>query len=524
MIVALAALALVVIAALALPFLIDANRFRPMLETKLSQALGREVHVGDLKLSLFSGGVAASDLSIAEDPAYGKTPFVEAKSLKVEVELWPLITSRQLNVTGIVIDEPRVQLIQSASGDWNFSKLGAASTSPKPPAAPAEAGKSMSMAVKLIRLSKGHFEMAKAGRSKPLVLDPLDAEVHDFSAATAFPFTLTAKVAGGGEIDLKGQAGPLGSADMDATPVQASLKVTQFNLAGSGWTEFMPGMSGLVSFDGSAQSDGRSAGVNGKVTAEKLKLSPKGTPASRNLELDFAASHDLKTRAGRVSRGDIHIGGAVAHLTGTYADQGAAPVLHLALAGPSMPVPELAAMLPALGITLPAGSSLQGGTADVHVTIEGPADQLVTAGSVALNQTTLANFNLGQKMAVIQKLAGMKQSPDTQIQTLSATLRMAGGAIDAQQIQLNVPSIGELAGTGGISPSNALDFKMSAKLHTSGALALVANENIPFLVTGTCADPVFRPDMKAAVAGKAKDVGMKAAGSLLKGILGGKKN
>jgi len=127
-------------------------------------------------------------------------------------------------------------------------------------------------------------------------------------------------------------------------------------------------------------------------------------------------------------------------------------------------------------------------------------------------------------MAVVQKLAGMKQSPDTQIQTFSATLRMAGGAIDAQQIQLNVPSIGELAGDGTVSPANALDFKMSAKLHTSGALALVANENIPFLVTGTCADPVFRADVKAAVAGKAKDVGMKAAGSLLKGILGGKKN
>jgi len=37
---------------LSLPFLINANEFRPMLESQLSQALGRPVKVGDLKLSL----------------------------------------------------------------------------------------------------------------------------------------------------------------------------------------------------------------------------------------------------------------------------------------------------------------------------------------------------------------------------------------------------------------------------------------------------------------------------------------
>ncbi len=522
--VALAALALLLIAALALPFLIDANRFRPVLETKLSLVLGREVHVGNLALSLLSGGVSASDLSIADDPAYSRTPFVQAKSLNVRVELWPLIVSRQLNVTGIVIDQPQVQLTQAASGEWNFSSLGGNRAAPQSAAPPAEPGKAMSFAVKLVRLSNGQFRMAKAGRSKPLILDPVDVEVRDFSGTTAFPFSLTAKVEGGGEIELKGQAGPFGTGDIADTPLQASLKVQQLNLAGSGWTELIPGMGGVVSFDGSARSDGRSAGVDGKLKAEKLKLAQNGTPAARNLELDFAASHDLKTRAGRVSRGDIHVGGAVAHLTGTYSARGESPVLDLNLSGPSMPVAELAAMLPALGIALPAGSSLEGGTANVTLAMAGPAAKLVTTGSVALNNTRLANFNLGRKMSVIETLGGIKQSPDTEIQNFSAKLRMEGGAVDAQEIQLNVPSLGELAGAGGISASNALDFKMSAKLHTSGALAVIGKENIPFLVSGTCADPVFRADVKAAVAGKAKDIGIKAAGSLLKGILGGKKN
>ena len=68
---------------IAVPFFIDANAFRPKLESELSDALGRPVKVGNLSLSLLSGGVTADDISIADDPAFSKTAFVQAKSLKV---------------------------------------------------------------------------------------------------------------------------------------------------------------------------------------------------------------------------------------------------------------------------------------------------------------------------------------------------------------------------------------------------------------------------------------------------------
>src|SRR5262245_8231263 len=87
-----------------LPFLMNANHFRPVLEENLTSALGRQVKVGELRLSLLAGGVAADDLSIADDPSFSRTPFVQAKSLKVRVELWPLISSGKVNVTGITID------------------------------------------------------------------------------------------------------------------------------------------------------------------------------------------------------------------------------------------------------------------------------------------------------------------------------------------------------------------------------------------------------------------------------------
>jgi Uncharacterized protein involved in outer membrane biogenesis len=128
--IAVAALLLVLIS---LPFLIDANQFRPMLVSELSQTLGREVKVGDLKLSLLSGGVSAADLSIADDPAFSRAPFVSAKLMKVGVDLWKYISARKLDVTGISIERPQIVLLQNAAGVWNFSNL-AANSSRAPPA------------------------------------------------------------------------------------------------------------------------------------------------------------------------------------------------------------------------------------------------------------------------------------------------------------------------------------------------------------------------------------------------------
>src|SRR6516162_2697283 len=91
--------AVLIIATVALPLFIDANSFRPRLESNLTTSLGRAVKLGELKLALLAGGISANDLSIDDDPAFSKSPFLRAKELKVGVELATLIFSRKLNVT-----------------------------------------------------------------------------------------------------------------------------------------------------------------------------------------------------------------------------------------------------------------------------------------------------------------------------------------------------------------------------------------------------------------------------------------
>jgi uncharacterized protein involved in outer membrane biogenesis len=99
-----------VVLVLVAPFLIPVNQFRPTIEEKASAALGRKVEVGNLSLSLFTGSLAADNLAIADDPKFSNSPFLTAKSIKVGVELFPLILRKDLVITNIVIDNPEVTL------------------------------------------------------------------------------------------------------------------------------------------------------------------------------------------------------------------------------------------------------------------------------------------------------------------------------------------------------------------------------------------------------------------------------
>ncbi len=509
---------------LSLPFLINANEFRPMLESQLSQALGRPVKVGDLKLSLLSGGVAAADLSIADDPAFSQAPFVSAKSMRIGVELWPFISARKLNVTEIKIEGPQIALLQNRAGVWNFSKLGA--NQPQTPSAPSS-GK-LDLSVKQVTISGGRVSLGQAGgNSKPMALENVNIELQNFSPASIMPFSLTASVAGGGEVKIKGKAGPINQTDTVLTPVEVSLTVSKLDLSGSQLTTPASGMAGLVSLDGSAGSNGQSLQVKGRLKAEKVKMVRAGSPAGRPVEFDFIAAYDLGNRSGALSHGDIHIGAAQAALTGTFAIRGESAVLNMNFDGPNMPVSELEAMLPALDIVLPKGSSLQGGSTGARLAVQGPTDRLVVNGTIGLRNTRLAGFSLGSAMSTVAKFAGIQAGSNTDIQSFSTNMRMAPEGMTAESIQLIVPALGSMTGAGTISASHALNFTMRATVQIAGGVMSMIGQSggttVPFFIQGTSSNPVFRPDVRGTAAANSnalERMGIDAA-KKRSGILGG---
>ena len=502
--------ALLLVIVLAIPLLINVNQFRPRLEAALTQALGREVKLGDLKLSLLSGSVEASDLDIADDAAYSKTPFIRAKSLTVGVELEPLLFSQKLNVTGIEIQEPDIALVQSDAGVWNFATLGT-KTQAKPPAAepPASSGSSMQdLTVKLVKITNGRLSLKTAGEPQLKVLQKVNLEIKDFAANAAFPVSLSADIQGGGGVKMEGKAGPINTDDASETPFDVTLKLNKLDIAKTGFVRPSTGFEGLVSIDGGASLTGHVLQLKGAIKAEKLKLAKAGKPATKTVGFDFVLNNDLRERSGALTRGEVHIGKAKAELTGTYRIQNNNTVLHVKLAAPGMPVDELAAMLPALDIVLPQGSSLEGGTASVNVTVDGETDKPVADGSVAIQKTRLAHFDLGSRINTVARLTGIKISPNTDFDNISASLHTDQGGRKVDKISVIAPAIGELSGAGTVSPAHDLNFKMRANLHTGGVLSIVnpsGQAGIPFLIQGTSSQPKFVPDIKGMVGGIAAD-------------------
>ena len=236
------ALALLVVVIVSLPFLINVDQFRPTLQSDLSSALGREVTLGNLHLKILTGEVTADDLSVAEDPAFGKPAFIRAKSLHVGVEIWPFLFQRKLIVTDLLIDQPDIALMQSGTGDWNFSGLGKSKT-----AEPSSARMPLDLSVKIIKITNGRLTLSRRiGHWKPLALEQTNIEVAEFFKHVRVSVFSFGEGGGRGRGQARWkQAGPIDATDSarDACP-KVNLKVTQLDLARSGMNDIAPDVSG----------------------------------------------------------------------------------------------------------------------------------------------------------------------------------------------------------------------------------------------------------------------------------------
>jgi AsmA protein len=517
------AFAILFVILVALPLMINVNSFRPKIESELTSVLGRRVTMGNLSLSILSGSVVADNIAIADDPAFGKSPFITAKSLKVGVELIPLIFSKQLNVTEIKLEQPEITLLKAADRKWNFSSIGGVSAK-KTPEEPTSRGTSAAnLSAAKLNVNNGKLIVGKTNSSaKPQVYENVNIDVENLSFTSQFPFKLTAQLPGGGDAKISGKAGPISAENAAKTPFETTVKVNNMDIGASGFIDPGSGIGGLANFDGTLNSNGSHAKAIGTLTGTKLKFSLKGTPAPKTVVVKHAVDVDLDKQSGTLTQGDIAIGRAVAHLTGTFQTQGDTEVLNMKLDARDLPGDELEAMLPSLGVVLPSGSQLKGGTLSAELGIVGPLDKLVITGPIGLANTKLTGFDLGSKLGALSAFAGKAASnPDTSIQNASLNARVAPEGTKADHINLTVPAVGVITGAGTVSPAGALNFKMLANIKGGvvGGLTQVAalssgKGGIPFAIEGTTSNPHFIPDIQGVADGIAQGA--------LGGVMGGK--
>jgi AsmA protein len=375
-------------------------------------------------------------------------------------------------------------------------------------------------------------------RDKPSTYEAVNLVARNVSYESQIPFTFAAKTPGGGEAKVEGTAGRISRADAAKTPLSAAITLRHLDLATTGFIDPSSGLGGVLDYTGTLKSDGKKAHTEGIVKADKLRLTRTGGPAKATVTVDYASDYDMVQQAGVLSRGEIHTGKSTPHLSGKYNTQGQSTVVHLKLNGSALPMADVEGLLPALGVVLPSGAGLEGGTADADLAIEGAVDRLVTTGDLRVSNARLTGFDLASKMSVLSALTGLKGGSDTVIQTLSSNLRISPEGIRADNLKLIVPAIGTMTGRGTIGANNALDFHMVATLANPGQGSMLgqmaagipilgqsATRTIPFMIQGTTSAPVFVPDVAGMVSSgllpSLQPQRQQPAQQSLSGVLGG---
>jgi AsmA protein len=511
---------LLVVVMVALAFLVDADRFRPDAEKQASDALGRQVTLGKLKLSLFEGGIAAENLVIADDPRFSNDAFLSAGSMNIGVDLKALIFSRKLNVESFLIHAPKLNLVQNAQGQWNYSSL-AKQNLESQAAAPA-AGAPSEFTVGKFTLDDGQVSIHHLATGKTSEYSKLHLVATGVSLGASVPYEFSATVPGGGTVVVKGVFGPMAQ-QSEHTPGTAAITIKNFDIAATGFSDPGSPLQGLVDLDANMKSDGTRADVDARITGNKMCLAVGCTPSTMPIGINVNANYLLADQLADLSSSQIKLGSSAANLSGTVDLKGAKPMVNARIDAASLAVNDIERMLPALGIVLPPGAKLEGGAASVKATAVGPADALIVKGHVGLLNSKVTGYDIGSEMSAITKLSGVSVGKETHIQKFAADVQQGTEGSKVDNILLVLPGIGTLTGSGTVGKQNELNFAMKAQVDISksavGQIGSVlgrknTNVNVPFHITGTTKQPKFTPDMGGAL-------GLKSAGNFAGNLAGG---
>ncbi|MGC1872837.1 MAG: AsmA family protein [Acidobacteriaceae bacterium] len=510
----LAGLLVIVIAAIvAIPFFIDANTFRPTLETRLSAGLGRPVKLGNLRLSLLSGSLVADHLSIADDPTFSSTPLLLAREVRIGVDMKPLIFHRQLHVRSIEIEAPQIHLVEGTNGQWNFSSLSrnAASLTSR---SRSKAALFRSV-VDFIGIQDGRAVVETApANGPPLVYDHVRLTVQNFGLARRFPFELGATLPGDGAVLVKGNIGPVNVENAAKTPADVDIAVQHLNPVATGFFDANAGISVVANITAHATSDGSTVHSSGALHMQALQLTKTGAPSPQPIDLTYDIKHQMDDNTGLLQQASIGLGTGTIQLSGSYRLAGDNPWVDLKVAAAAVPIDELQSLMTAAGVKLPDGSQLKGGTLTLALEITGAANDLVVTGPVELENAQLVGYDLGSKIQGVAALGGVKTGSTTTIQTMKFDLQASNSGIQVKNIDGTIPGMGRSTGSGTISPTGALSFRLVAHVtnaHGAGKVGVglmtkmnqfgksnyekEAAQGVPMLVTGTANAPVITADV-----------------------------
>ena len=111
-------------AIVALPFLIDLNKYQDQYKPIIEEPLNRKIQLQDIRLTIWPRiGAKITELVVLDDPAFGSSSFASLNSLDIGVKLLPLLSGK-VEVEEITLRNPVITVIKNKNGVLNVSTIG----------------------------------------------------------------------------------------------------------------------------------------------------------------------------------------------------------------------------------------------------------------------------------------------------------------------------------------------------------------------------------------------------------------
>jgi len=516
---------LVVGVILALPFLIDLNKYQDQYKPLIEGALNRKVQLQDIRLTIWPRiGARVAGFAVLDDPAFGSSPFTSLMSLDVGVKFMPLLSGK-VEVEEITLRDPVITVIKNKNGVLNVSTIGRTGIElPKTPSRapiPSTEGplKILALlAVDRVSIASGKLTYRDLSDAKPTeyILQDMELLLQSVRLGQSprlhvgmlvQPFNLPVK--------LDGTFGPLKqSADIDAINLQLALGKTDFTIAG--------------------KTVGRNVRLNISAPVISTANLPVALPFQKPVDvknLQIAAEVQgqdvlLQNFSFQLFDGQVTAEGRVTSGSETPPFTGKMTIQGMQL-GPALNA--LATTQVSISGTAGAELGVQGrgwSMPDLTRSLEG-------TGHMAVKDGKIEGVNLLQEAISILKVAGISldNAKATAFSTIESDLAIKQGTIHVQRLLMDSHDF-QATGGGTIGFDQTLNLTVNLNLsqdlsqtiaRSSPAAKLAMKEgrlSLPLVITGTAYAPSYGLDMKG-LTGKAQEQVQKkveeAVGGLLKG-------
>jgi AsmA protein len=476
----------------------DVNHYRTQIQTEMEQRLGRKVALGNLKLKLIPLRLRVENLTISEDPNFGRqTPFLKADTVDLSVKLLPLL-SKKVEVETMDLQRPNVELVKNSKGIWNFSSLGHGSYQ-------TSSGSTTGVLMKgNLTLRDGQVAVTSLqSRESRKIYDHIDITLRDFAPGKPFSIDAVARISsqGGQEISLQGKVGPLSDIAANRTPFDGTLSLKRVAISGLRNflnTPVLAKTDGIVSGETDIKTENGKLGGVGSVKLENARIN--GLDVGYPITAQYNLSGDPVANVITIVSSTITLGSAPVSVSGSVNLQSTPAELDLKVGSEGASIGEVTRLASAFGVAFAPDTTVTG-QMDGDLQIRGPVNTPTLNGRVSARDLRIAGKEVPQPVQIASVDLAITpteiRSNNFEVRSGTTTASARFGLVQYtskspridfafRTVNANLPEVLAIArayGTKGLAGING-SGTLNLDIHASGPVQAVRSSEIMRLLNG----------------------------------------